>query len=200
MSTWMGITTALSSLRTQRVAIDVTGQNIANVNTPGYARQRVELTAGIGVDINSIQRLYSGVLGSRSRTEEAQLQDFTVTTSALQEIEQVFAEPSSSGLQSKLDALWSSFADVARDPSNRAARIQVLAQAGDIATWTYNANAELTDIASTHRATLTTLIDSVNSYAEEMARLNVAISQSVARDQDSSVEPRRSIRRITWQV
>lgn len=179
MSTWAGITTALTSLRTQRVAIDVTGQNIANVNTPGYARQRVQLTAGIGVDISAIQRLHSGILGSRSRTEEAQLQDFSVTSTALKEIEQVFAEPSSSGLQSKLDALWSGFADVARDPSNRAARIQVLAQAGDIAAWMYNANAELTDIAATHRATLSTLIDSVNGYAEEMARLNIAISQSV---------------------
>ena len=44
MSTWSGISTALSALRTQRVAIEVAGQNIANVNTPGYARQRVDMT------------------------------------------------------------------------------------------------------------------------------------------------------------
>lgn len=179
MSTWMGISTALSSLRTQRVAIDVTGQNIANVNTPGYARQRVDLTAGIGVDVSSIQRLYSGVLGSRSRTEEAQLQDFTVTSTALKEIEQVFAEPSAYGLQSKLDAMWSGFADVARDPSNRAARVQVLAQANDVTGWLNDANARLTDIATSHQDSLRTLVSTVNGYAEEMSRLNVAISQSV---------------------
>jgi len=68
MSTWSGISTALSALRTQRVAIEVAGQNIANVNTPGYARQRVDMTAGIGVTsrhLASSQRH----LGDRSRTK-----------------------------------------------------------------------------------------------------------------------------------
>jgi flagellar hook-associated protein 1 FlgK len=175
----MGISTALSSLRTQRVAIDVAGQNIANVNTPGYARQRVALTAGIGVDVSSIQRLYSGVLGNRSRTEEAQLQDFTVNSTVLKEIEQVFAEPSAYGLQSKLDAMWSGFADVARDPSNRAARIQVLAQANDVTRWLNDANTNLTDIATANQDSLRTLVSTVNGYAKELSRLNVAISQSV---------------------
>lgn len=178
-STWMGISTALSALRTQRVAIDVAGQNIANVNTPGYARQRVQLTAGIGVEITSIQRLYSGILGSRARTEDAQLQDFTVASTSLQQIEQVFPEPSPMGFQSKLDALWSGFADVARDPSNRAARIQVIAQATDAATWLNNAATELQDIAATHRAQLESLVETVNGYAEQLANLNIAISQSV---------------------
>ena len=75
MSTWSGISTALSALRTQRVAIEVAGQNIANVNTPGYARQRVDMTAGIGVDVSAISRLHNAILGDRSRTEGAQLQD-----------------------------------------------------------------------------------------------------------------------------
>jgi len=179
VSTWAGITTALTSLRTQRVAIDVTGQNIANVNTPGYARQRVQLTAGVGVDVAAIQRLQNGILVNRSRQEEAQLQDFAVSTTALKEIEQVFAEPSPNGLQAKLDAFWSGFSDIARDPSNRAARIAVLAQANDIASWMYGASAELTDIASTHRKDLSSLITTVNGQAEEVARLNNAISQSV---------------------
>lgn len=178
-STWAGLTTALTSLRTQRVAIDVTGQNIANVNTPGYARQRVQLTAGVGVDVSAIQRLQNGILVNRSRTEEAQLADLSVSSTALREIEQVFAEPSPNGLQAKLDALWTGFADIARDPTNRAARIQVLAQANDITSWMYDASAELTEIASTHRKDLASLIATVNGQAEEVSRLNIAISQSV---------------------
>ena len=103
MSTWSGISTALSSLQAQRVAMDVAGQNIANVSTPGYSRQRVDMTAGIGVDVSSIQRLHSGILGDRARTESARMGDLNVTSAVLNEIEGVFPEPSSSGFQAKLD-------------------------------------------------------------------------------------------------
>ena len=106
MSTWAGISTALSSLRTQRVAIDVAGQNIANVNTPGYVRQRVDMTAGIGVDVSAIQRLHNGILGDRTRSETAQLQDLSTASTVLGEIEEIFPEPTPYGLQAKLDALW----------------------------------------------------------------------------------------------
>ncbi|MEZ7932061.1 MAG: flagellar basal body protein, partial [Candidatus Nanopelagicales bacterium] len=117
MATFSGISTALSSLQAQRVAMDVAGQNIANVNTPGYSRQRVNMTAGIGVDVSSIERLHSGILGDRARTEGARLGDLTVTSAVLNEIEQVLPEPSASGLQTKLDAFWSGFADISRDTS-----------------------------------------------------------------------------------
>ena len=106
MATFSGISTALSSLQAQRVAMDVAGQNIANVRHPGYSRQRVNMTAGaIGVDVSSIERLHSGILGDRARTEGARLGDLTVTSAVLNEIEQVLPEPSTSGLQAKLDAL-----------------------------------------------------------------------------------------------
>ena len=43
MSTFSGLSGALSSLYAQRRGLDVTGQNIANANTEGYSRQRVEM-------------------------------------------------------------------------------------------------------------------------------------------------------------
>lgn len=42
-SSFGGINTALTSLYAQRRALDVTGQNIANANTEGYSRQRVDM-------------------------------------------------------------------------------------------------------------------------------------------------------------
>ena len=48
MSDFNGLRIALSSLYAQQKALQVTGQNIANVNTEGYSRQRVELTADSG--------------------------------------------------------------------------------------------------------------------------------------------------------
>ena len=183
MSTWAGISTALSSLRTQRVAIDVAGQNIANVNTPGYVRQRVDMTAGIGVDVSAIQRLHNGVLGDRARSENAQLQDLSAASTVLGEIEEVFPEPTPFGLQAKLDALWGGFSDVARDPGNSAARVQVLAQANGVTDWLNNAATELGDLKTNKSASLTDLVTTVNAYSKELSELNVAVSQSVANTQ-----------------
>ena len=183
MSTWAGISTALSSLRTQRVAIDVAGQNIANVNTPGYVRQRVDMTAGIGVDVSAIQRLHNGILGDRTRSETAQLQDLSTASTVLGEIEEVFPEPTPYGLQAKLDALWGGFSDVARDPGNSAARVQVLAQANGVTDWLNNAATELGDLKTNKSAALTELVTTVNAYSKELSELNVAVSQSVENTQ-----------------
>ncbi len=193
MSTWAGISTALSSLRTQRIAIDVAGQNIANVNTPGYSRQRVDMTAGTGVDVSAISRLHNGILGDRSRTEGAQMQNLVVTSSVLSEVEEVFPEPTSYGLQTKLDALWTSFSDVAREPENSGARVQVLSQANAVTDWLNNAATELGDITTSHSASLSNLVTTVNGYSKELSELNVAISQSVESTQAANaLEDRRA--------
>jgi flagellar hook-associated protein 1 FlgK len=179
MATWNGISTALSSLQAQRVAMDIAGQNIANVNTPGYTRQRVQLSSGLGVDVSAIQRLQSGVLGDRARTEGARLGDLTVTSTVLNEIEQVFPEPSANGLAAKLDAFWSGFADVSRDPNNAAARIQVVEQANVVTFWLNDAAQRLTDMSTDYKQNLANLVTSANSYAQEIVDLNIAIAQSV---------------------
>jgi flagellar hook-associated protein 1 FlgK len=175
VGTFSGISTALSSLQAQRVAMDVAGQNIANVSTPGYSRQRVEMTAGIGVDVSSIQRLHSGILGDRARTESARLGDLNVTSAVLTQIEQVFPEPSTSGFQSKLDALWSGFSNVSRDPNNAAARIQVIAQANVLTGWLNDAAEQLTTISTSQSQNLSNLVTSANSYAQQISELNIAI-------------------------
>jgi len=183
VSTWAGISTALSSLRTQRVAIDVAGQNIANVNTPGYVRQRVDMTAGIGVNVSAISRLHNGILGDRSRTESAQLQNLSIASNVVNDVEGVFPEPTTYGFQEKLDALWSSFSNVARDPNNAAARVQVLSQANAAADWLNNAATELEDITANYSSALANLVTTVNGYAKELSELNVAVSQSVENTQ-----------------
>ena len=42
-SSFAGFTTAQLAMRASQKALDVTGQNIANINTKGYTRQRLDL-------------------------------------------------------------------------------------------------------------------------------------------------------------
>ena len=60
MSTFSGLSTALSSLNAQRQALKVAGQNIANANTVGYTRQRADLQS---VDATSVPSMFSTPLG-----------------------------------------------------------------------------------------------------------------------------------------
>ena len=59
------LTAASRALDAQRMGLDVAGQNIANVNTPGYARRTVDLAAvapdaptspGRGVNVVGVDR------------------------------------------------------------------------------------------------------------------------------------------------
>jgi len=74
--------TGLSGLRASQTAVDTTSNNIANVNTPGYTRQRVELSpripydspagqVGTGVEVDRIVRLRDSFLDARVRSTTA---------------------------------------------------------------------------------------------------------------------------------
>src|SRR3712207_165688 len=87
MSNMSSLSTALSALYAQRRGLDVTGHNIANANTEGYTRQRVDMVAnggpvgaavfskwngvGQGVDITGVARLRDAFLDLRSNQEHA---------------------------------------------------------------------------------------------------------------------------------
>src|SRR5690606_27891692 len=85
MSSFAALNGAYTSLTAQRIALEATGQNISNVNTPGYTRQRVSLEAitggtqptmtgtarGIGVRVTSIDRLGDVFLETKFRAQTA---------------------------------------------------------------------------------------------------------------------------------
>ena len=67
MSTFSSLNAATTALWAQRRALDVTGQNIANVNTEGYSRQRVDLQAIGGSVVPAFFSTSNGIGGGRQR-------------------------------------------------------------------------------------------------------------------------------------
>ena len=133
------LSTATRSLLTQQKAIDVTGQNIANVNTPGYSRQRVVMEPstpinfepgqmGTGVKAAEIQRIYDGFIGSQINGENATLGQWEATESGLARIELIFNESSGVGLEQAMSAFWSAWQDLANNPSGYPERTALLAR------------------------------------------------------------------------
>jgi hypothetical protein len=141
-STFSALNTASLALYAQQRAIDVTGQNIANVNTDGYSRQRVDMQSiggstvpaiwslssqvGQGVNADQVTRIRDAFLEARAQTEHATTASLTVQSDALSSIEQTFQEPGTTGIQSMLTNVSTGWSDIHNNPTDPGARSQLL--------------------------------------------------------------------------
>src|SRR5512142_3455123 len=113
-SAFAGLSAALSAMYSQKRGLEVAGQNVANVNTEGYSRQRVDMASiggsavpamysitngiGAGVQVSDVTRAQDALLELRGHAEHANNSYLTAQKQTYTAIEQVFTEPSDTGL------------------------------------------------------------------------------------------------------
>jgi len=132
--------TANSGLRTQQKAIETTSHNIANANTPGYTRQRTVTSAtrpytnpsytnsigagqiGTGVEVTDIERIKSTFYDFQYRSESHEYGKHQVKYDYYQNVENIFNEPSDSGISSAMNKFFSNWQELAKDPNNTSAK------------------------------------------------------------------------------
>ena len=191
MSSFSGLSTALSSLMAQRQALDVSGQNIANANTRGYTRQRVDMQsiqaltaptmfssqigAGTGVRVIGIERLGDIYLDARLRAETGTASYTAARAAALGQLESTLTEPTDTGLSATLSTFWSSWQDVANAPQDAAARKVVVGNAGNVALQIADGYRAVQTQWGQARTTADTLATEVNTTASSVAHLNEQI-------------------------
>jgi flagellar hook-associated protein 1 FlgK len=190
-STFSGLNAATTSLWAQRKALDVTGQNISNVNTEGYSRQRVDLAAmggsvvpaffstspgiGNGVNADDVTRIRDAFLESRGHTEHANSARLTVENETYTQVEEAFREPGDTGIQNLLSDMWSGWEDVANQPQDEAARGQVLKRLETLVGGIHFSQDALGAQWTQSRESLDVLVSDVNAAAANIADLNKAI-------------------------
>ncbi|MFN8034907.1 MAG: flagellar hook-associated protein FlgK [Acidimicrobiia bacterium] len=182
---------ALSALYANRRGLDTVGHNISNANTEGYSRQRVDFVAnsgpkvpatfsiwdggGAGVSVTDVSRTRDVFLEMRSYLEHGTSASMKQTQSALASIEQLFNEPSDNGIQKQLADFWAGWDDVANVPNDAGARSQLLQRAGTIATTFNTASTNLDKLKNEALSTLNADVQTVNSLAAGIAKLNEQI-------------------------
>lgn len=155
MGTFQGLELSKRALFAQQGALYTTGHNIANVNTDGYSRQRVNFETtmpfpvpsrvmpqfpgqvGTGVDIGTIERIRNKFLDMQFRSENSRHEYWDTKQTALSRLENLLNEPSSSGLSNTMDQFWQSLQDLASNPENDGAR-SVVGQKGLAVAETFN--------------------------------------------------------------
>ena len=182
------LATGSSALIAFQRALSTVGHNVANINTPGYSRQRVEFEArdatyfgygyqGNGVQIVDVRRMADSLATSRlldSGGELARLQQLSTLSSRL---DQLFSEKATG-----ISAPWSSFFDSVNALSSNAAgsadRESVLAQANALVTRFRQIDQHLDGLDTEVNAGLTAATGEVNRLAKEIAQLNGQIGGS----------------------
>ncbi|MCW2724960.1 MAG: flgK [Frankiales bacterium] len=195
MSGFSSLNMGTRALFAAQRALDTTGQNISNVNTEGYSRQRVQQTAagasstpamfsrsdgaGDGVDVRSIQRIRDDFLETRAQSEHAAQSSLATSQQIFADIETTFGEPSSSGLQSQMSSFWGSWHDVANDPGSLAPRSQLLERANALAGSFNGLTGRLSQQWSDVREQLSAAVTDVNAMATNVAQLNRSIRSAL---------------------
>jgi flagellar hook-associated protein 1 len=196
-----GLNTALSGLEAAQAAIDTSGQNIANADTPGYTRQTVNMTErnpltiqslsgvtgggsqiGLGVDVTTISRVRNQFLDVQYRTQNTQTSGDNTASTLLGQVQAALNEPSSSGISGALSSFWSAFNQLGSDPTNQGALQAVLGAGQTVATGLNTLGNELTTLESQVTSQYNSLTDPssgpIASDANQIAALNTQISQA----------------------
>jgi flagellar hook-associated protein 1 len=194
MGNFSGLQVAYTGLGAHKKRIDVISENIANVNTEGYHRQRVELRsldqasvglfsgrvgAGGGVDYNQVSRLRDQILSLNAREQASVAATRARTADVLQRVEDIEGGLAPGGLHDKLNALFNSFDDLANAPEDKAIREVVLRQAENVAQAFTHTTASIDQLRSQEHASLADTVRAINALTEEIAAHDTALLSAV---------------------
>ncbi|MBN9610792.1 MAG: flagellar hook-associated protein FlgK [Actinobacteria bacterium 69-20] len=187
-----GIYGANDALTAARYGLDVTGQNIANANTPGYTRQMsrqaaVGTAVGVptihsgtvengGVRATGADRLNDPILDIRARDEHAKSASVDTNAARFTDIENIFHEPSDNGLAEQLHDFWNAWGDVANNPGAQVPR-EMLIQSGQATVTTlHSMDSALDSVAAAAKNSLDAQVTSANAAAGDLSELNRKIA------------------------
>lgn len=180
-----------TALLAHQRSVATASHNIANANTPGYSRQRVDLASNIpqvwpqwvigrGVHVESVERARDGLLDVAVRNNTTLAAGFGQRSTSLERIEGALAEPTDAGLAASLDAFWASWSDLSNNPGSAAARIQVAEKGQALASAFHRVDAGIDEARQLAQARLQTDLAAVNDLAGRIAQLNLQIIDTEA--------------------
>jgi flagellar hook-associated protein 1 FlgK len=183
------------ALQANQVALQTAGNNIANVNVPGYSRQRVVLETvpgqftasgyvGQGVGVQTIQRNFSEFLTRQSALAASTQSADATRSDKLRQLEGIFSG-GKEGLGASISDMMNAFSDVANAPTDLTARTVVLTRIDETASRMRAASQQLDDLQTGVAQELSQKVTTINSLAKSIA----AVNDQITRVQGTGQEP-----------
>jgi len=182
---------AVSGLLSHQTAIQVTGHNIANVDTDGYSRQRAELVSqmpqntphgplGRGVTVADIFRIRNEFLDGVFQNETQNFLELSVERDFLLRVQDIFQEPGEVGLSALMDEFFGAVQALANYPEEQPLRASLIASALVLAENFNEIDRRLEQIRTDANNEIIMRVSEVNSLAEQIAELNHNIVRAEA--------------------
>ena len=187
----MGITdilnTARDAMAAQTFGLTVTGQNVANVNTPGYVRRQAQLeTRDMGaraygsVHVAGLQRVADRFVEQRHLALTGSSAEASTRDQLLSQTEALFNDSEGTGLSSSLNALFSSFSALSASPSDLTTRGTVLGRAQAFADQVRSSSEQMQNMRTDLFSQARELTGQINSKLDTVAQLSGRINQARA--------------------
>ncbi len=176
---------ANNSVQVSQQGLQITGNNISNVNTPGYSRQRLivepQTSSGpwgqifAGVETSGIQRVYDSFLDQQAAMNMQRQGYLEGRYSVSKQVESVFDELEGRGISSAMSEFFSSFSALASDPDSSAQRQNVVHKSQVLANHVSTTYQSLERLRSDMNMDISATVSNANSLLQEIADLNAQI-------------------------
>ena len=183
-----GLYISISGINANKKALDTVSHNIANVNNPNYVRQRViqaegrystdvitRFQYGTGVNIQQINQIRDEFLDMKLRREMAIYGYYFTKSEILEEMEVIFNEITSSGLQKVMDDFWNGWSELYKEPDSLTIRGLLHEKAVAFTTTVNHIATQLDDLQFNLNKEISIKAEEVNSLLREVADLNKKI-------------------------
>ncbi|MGT2425884.1 flagellar hook-associated protein FlgK [Amnibacterium kyonggiense] len=200
MSSFGGLNTAYSGLNAARLALEVTGQNVANANTEGYTRQRItqvpvtqsalatyatQNSVGDGVQVTGVARVNDSLVDARVNSTASSASYWSTAADAASAVETATGEPGTTGLSSVLNKFWAAWQTMANNvgsstSASSGAASALIAQGALVASTVSAGYQSAASSWSDARSAAASQVSTINDAAAKIADLNTQIRSLTA--------------------
>lgn len=186
---FQGLEIGKRALLSHQLVLQTIGQNIANVNTPGYTRQRVDIRAtrpeelayglvGTGINVTDIRQIRDLFLGQQEQEATKSLGQWSYKDKTLSEIEALYSEPQDNSVSQLLSAFWDSWSQLATNSDSISNRKAVVATAGQLIAGFQQLSRKLMDLRESTDRDVASMVNDINQKTADIARINQQIASA----------------------
>ncbi len=179
-----------SGLQTGQNALHTTAHNMSNVDTVGYTRQQVQLGTrlyntisktnsaiayqqiGLGVNYTQVKQIRDYFLDKTYRRESGRSAFYDASTSAIEEIENLFQELDGEAFADSIENLWGSVQELSKDPSNSVNQGVFVQRCNEFLTRAQAVYTGLNEYQDNLNYKIVKQVDVMNAYAKRISELN----------------------------
>ncbi len=175
------------ALYSSQLAIEVTSHNIANADTAGFSRQKLQIETnppikmtpgqmGTGATATQVIRSYDAFVNEQVNLKTSQYYFWNAQSEALQEVETIFNESDEYGLNQVMADFWGAWSDLSDNPDGMPERESLLAKSENLIQLIGDLDYNLREYQKNLDNNIKGSVDKVNTIIGQIAGLNAQIS------------------------